>query len=187
MINIVQLIMNMTNSERRSTSVPRETSGQDQTTPDHVIVAPASTSAPSKTKIKFVLGIPKTSMDEIFIGTDSYRLGTGTPTFGTRFHHICTMLRLRKIGIIIHRNKGMSKKTTIHLVIHINSSFSSRPIKIIIEEEGKIMSPDITFFVSSFSMKKVTKFDMMSRIPSHNMSHFALSSLVLPFRPKNYR
>ena len=31
-------------------------------------------------------------MDEFFIGTDSYKLGTGTPTFGTRFHHICTML-----------------------------------------------------------------------------------------------
>ena len=31
-------------------------------------------------------------MDEIFIGTDSYRLGTGTPTFGTRVHHICKML-----------------------------------------------------------------------------------------------
>ena len=31
-------------------------------------------------------------MDEIFIGTESYKLGTGTPTFGTRFHHVCTML-----------------------------------------------------------------------------------------------
>ena len=150
MINIVQLIMNMTNSERRSTSVPRETIGQGQTTPDHVIVAPVSMSALLMTKIKFVLGIPKTSMDEIFIGTDLYRLGTGTPTFGTRFHHICTMLRLRKIGIIIHRNKGMSKKTTIHLVIHINSSISSRPIKIIIEEEGKIMSRILPFLFHPF-------------------------------------
>ena len=32
-------IMNMTNSERRSTSVPRETNWQDQTTPEHVTVA----------------------------------------------------------------------------------------------------------------------------------------------------
>ena len=31
-------------------------------------------------------------MDEIFVGTESYKLGTGTSTFGTRFHHICTML-----------------------------------------------------------------------------------------------
>ena len=43
-------------------------------------------------RLKYVLGIPKTSMDEIFIGTYSYKLGTSTPTFGTRFHHICTML-----------------------------------------------------------------------------------------------
>ena len=34
--------MNMTNSERRSTSVPRETDGQDQTTPEHVTVASVS-------------------------------------------------------------------------------------------------------------------------------------------------
>ena len=44
-INIVQLIMNMTNSEWRSTSVPRETNGQDQTTPEHVTVASVSLSA----------------------------------------------------------------------------------------------------------------------------------------------
>ena len=31
-------------------------------------------------------------MDEILIATESYKLGTGTPTFGTRFHHIGTML-----------------------------------------------------------------------------------------------
>ena len=37
--------MNMTNSERRSTSVPRETNGQDQTTPEHVTVASVSLSA----------------------------------------------------------------------------------------------------------------------------------------------
>ena len=38
-------IMNMTNSERRSTSVPRETNEQDQTTPEHVTVASVSLSA----------------------------------------------------------------------------------------------------------------------------------------------
>ena len=38
-------IMNMTNSEWRSTSVPRETNGQDQTTPEHVTVASVSLSA----------------------------------------------------------------------------------------------------------------------------------------------
>ena len=43
-------------------------------------------------RLKFVLGIPKTSMDEIFIGTYSYKLGTGTPTFCTRLHDICTTL-----------------------------------------------------------------------------------------------
>ena len=37
--------MNMTNSERRSTSVPRETNEQDQTTPEHVTVAFVSLSA----------------------------------------------------------------------------------------------------------------------------------------------
>ena len=35
----------MTNSEWRSTSVPRETNGQDQTTPEHVTVASVSLSA----------------------------------------------------------------------------------------------------------------------------------------------
>ena len=38
-------IMNMANSERRSTSVPRETNEQDQTTPEHVTVASVSLSA----------------------------------------------------------------------------------------------------------------------------------------------
>ena len=38
-------IMNMTNSERRSTSVPRETNEQDQTTPELVTVASVSLSA----------------------------------------------------------------------------------------------------------------------------------------------
>ena len=38
-------IMNMTNSGRRSTSVPRETNGQYQTTPEHVTVASVSLSA----------------------------------------------------------------------------------------------------------------------------------------------
>ena len=37
--------MNMTNSERRSTSVPRETNEQEQTTPEHVTVASVSLSA----------------------------------------------------------------------------------------------------------------------------------------------
>ena len=37
-------IMNMTYSEWRSTSVPRETNGQDQTTPEHVTVASVSLS-----------------------------------------------------------------------------------------------------------------------------------------------
>ena len=31
-------------------------------------------------------------MDKIFIGAYTYKLGTGTLTFGTRFHHICTIL-----------------------------------------------------------------------------------------------
>ena len=38
-------IMNMTNSEMRSTSVPHETNGQDQTTPEHVTVVSVSLSA----------------------------------------------------------------------------------------------------------------------------------------------
>ena len=52
-INIVQLIMNMTNSEWRSTSVPRETNGQDQTTPEHVTVASVSLSALLTAKSSF--------------------------------------------------------------------------------------------------------------------------------------
>ena len=49
--------MNMTNSGRRSTSVPRGTNGQDQTTPEHVTVASVSLSAPrgkSLVKIAYV-------------------------------------------------------------------------------------------------------------------------------------
>ena len=60
--------MNMTNSERRYTSVPLETNGKDQTTPDHLTVASVSLSA--LLKARTVVGIPKTSMDEFFIGTD---------------------------------------------------------------------------------------------------------------------
>ena len=41
----------MRNSKRRSTPVPRETNGQDQTTPDHVTVVSVSTSALLKAKI----------------------------------------------------------------------------------------------------------------------------------------
>ena len=52
-INIAQLIMNMTNSERRSTSVPLETNGQDETTPEHVTVASVSLSALLKAKNLF--------------------------------------------------------------------------------------------------------------------------------------
>ena len=52
-INIVKLIMNMTNSEKRSTSVPLETNGQDETTPDHVTVASVSLSALLKAKTLF--------------------------------------------------------------------------------------------------------------------------------------
>ena len=51
MINIVQLIKNMKNSERKSTTVPRETNRQDQTIPDHVTVASVSLSALLKAKI----------------------------------------------------------------------------------------------------------------------------------------
>ena len=36
--------MNKTNSERKSTSVPRETNGQDQTTHEHVTMASVSLS-----------------------------------------------------------------------------------------------------------------------------------------------
>ena len=39
---IVHLIMNVTNSERMSMSVPLETNGQDETTPEHVTVASVS-------------------------------------------------------------------------------------------------------------------------------------------------
>ena len=50
---MVQLIMNVANSERRSTSVPRETNGQDQTTPEHVTVASVSLAALLKVKNLF--------------------------------------------------------------------------------------------------------------------------------------
>ena len=53
LINIVQLIMIMTDSERRSTSVPREINGQDKTTPEHVTVASVSLSALLKAKNLF--------------------------------------------------------------------------------------------------------------------------------------
>ena len=52
-INIVQLIMNMMDSERRSTSVPREINGQDKATPEHVTVASVSLSALLKAKNSF--------------------------------------------------------------------------------------------------------------------------------------
>ena len=54
MINKVQFIMNMTNSERRSTAVPCETNGQDQTTPDHVTVASVPLSVLLKAKNLFL-------------------------------------------------------------------------------------------------------------------------------------
>ena len=50
-----------------------------------------SLSALVKAKV-FVLKIPKASIDEIVLGTDSYRLGIGTPIFGTMFHYLCKML-----------------------------------------------------------------------------------------------
>ena len=82
--------MNMTNSERRSTSVPRETDGQDQTTPEHVTVASVSLSALLEAKNLFqeFQNHPRTKL----LLVPTRKLGTGTPTFGTRFHHICTML-----------------------------------------------------------------------------------------------
>ena len=47
------LIMNMMDSERRSTSVPREINGQDKATPEHVTVASVSLSALLKAKNSF--------------------------------------------------------------------------------------------------------------------------------------
>ena len=92
----------MTNSERRSTSVPRETNRQDQIPPDHVTVASVSLSALLKAKISSRNS--KTSMDEIVIGTYSCKLGTGTPTlvpgsttfaqYCTRYHPFGTMVPL---------------------------------------------------------------------------------------------
>ena len=52
-INIVQLIMNMTKSEKRSMSVPLETNGQHETIPEHVTVASVSLSALLKAKNLF--------------------------------------------------------------------------------------------------------------------------------------
>ena len=82
--------MNMMNSERRSTSVPGEADGQDQTTPDHITMASVSLSALLKAKI--CSRNSKNIHRRNFNGTDTYKLGTGAPTFGTRFHHNCTML-----------------------------------------------------------------------------------------------
>ena len=92
-INIVKLIMNMMDSERRSTSVPREINGQDKTTPEHVTVASVSLSALLKAKNSFYKSQNHLWMKFLLVPShQSYNLGTGTPTFGTRFHHICTML-----------------------------------------------------------------------------------------------
>ena len=49
-INIVQSIVDIRNSEERSTSAPQKTNGQDQTTLELVTVAPVSGSALSKAK-----------------------------------------------------------------------------------------------------------------------------------------
>ena len=62
------LIMNMTNSKRRSTSVIRETNGQDQTTLDHVTVASVSLSALLKAKTSSRNS--KNIHGRNFIGTD---------------------------------------------------------------------------------------------------------------------
>ena len=51
MINIVQFIVKMRNSENLSSSFPCETNGEDQTTPEHVTVASVSLSALLKAKI----------------------------------------------------------------------------------------------------------------------------------------
>ena len=82
--------MNMTNSERRFTSVPGEANGQGQTTPDHITVASVSLSA--LLKVKICSRNSKNIHRRNFNATDTYKLGTGTPTFGTRFHHNCTIL-----------------------------------------------------------------------------------------------
>ena len=75
---------------------------QDLTTPDHII--PWHLCLCLRCKAKFFLGIPKTSMDEIFIGTDSYKLCNGnlplvpgSATFAqccTRYHPSGTMVPL---------------------------------------------------------------------------------------------
>ena len=78
--------MNMTNSERRSTSVPHEADGKEQTTSDHDIVASVSLSA--LLKARNCSRNSKNIHGRISIGTDSYKLGTGTPIFGSKFHHI---------------------------------------------------------------------------------------------------
>ena len=93
--NIVQLIMNMTNSEWRSTSIPRETNGQDQTTPEHVTVASVSLSALLKAKnsfYKFLL-VPS----HISLVPVPLPLVPGSTTFAqrcTRYHPSGTMVPL---------------------------------------------------------------------------------------------
>ena len=67
-------------------SVPHETNGQDQITPDHVTVASVSLSALLKAKI--CSRSSKTSMDETFIGTYPYKLHTCTSTFGTSMVYV---------------------------------------------------------------------------------------------------
>ena len=80
----------MTNSGRRSTSVPRETNGQDETIPEHVTLASVSLSA--LLRLKICSRNSKINHGRNFYWYRLMKLGTGTPTFGTRFHHICTML-----------------------------------------------------------------------------------------------
>ena len=93
--NIVQLIMNMTNSEWRSTSVHRETNGQDQTTPEHVTVASVSLSALLKAKnsfYKFLLVPSHKSLVPVPLP-----LVPGSTTFAqccTRYHPSGTMVPL---------------------------------------------------------------------------------------------
>ena len=93
--NIEQLIMNMTNSEMRSSSVPRETNGQDQTTPEHVTVASVSLSVLLKAKnsfYKFLL-VPS----HISLVPVPLPLVPGSTTFAqccTRYHPSGTMVPL---------------------------------------------------------------------------------------------
>ena len=75
----------MRNSEKRSTSVPRETNGQEETTRENFTVTSVMLSTLLKAKI--CSRNSKKAIYKIASGTDSYRLGTSTPMFGTRFHH----------------------------------------------------------------------------------------------------